>query len=68
MIDPVWPIIIPGVDVSLARVADLKLAKGGAALETELQRPRRSLRWSSIRFRRVSRKQFHDITNDNLSR
>jgi hypothetical protein len=36
-----WPGIVPGVDVSLPHKADLITAKGGAALERELERPRR---------------------------
>lgn len=40
MADP-WPGVVPGVDVSLERVADLKVAKGGADLAAELERPRR---------------------------
>ena len=56
-----WPGIVPGVDVSRAAVADLKMAKGGDDLADELERPRHR-RWTSwVRLRRVGRAEWERL-------
>jgi hypothetical protein len=59
-----WPGVVVGGRPEVEALADFLLAKPGA--EDLVDRPHRH--WSSFSMRRVTRKRWHEITNDGLNR